>query len=116
MPDLQLFSSESIGCTTSAQVLPHDLGEQFMASGDDAITAALSDGERIVAMVGNIQDRTISTAFRLRDAGRTHTVRIYDSLKRGWLEPRRIGAQELEGGVTILMEPKGFHMIELRPE
>lgn len=116
MPDLQLFSNEQIDCAAPVHVLPHDLDERFMASGDDAITAALGDGERIVAMVGNIQDRTISTAFRLRDASRTHTVRIYDSLKRGWLEPRRIGAQELEGGVTILMEPKGFHVIELRPE
>jgi glycogen debranching enzyme len=116
IPELTLFSSERVECSTPVQVLPHDLSERFMASGDDAITAALGDGERIVGIVGNIQDRTVSTAFRLREARRAYTARIYDSLKRAWLEPRRLSAQELEGGVTTAMEPKGFHVIELRPE
>lgn len=43
-------------------------------------------------------------------------MRVYDSLKRGWLEPRAVSREELEGGVTILLEPKGFHVIELHRE
>lgn len=116
MPELRLWSSEPIECTTKSEVLPHDVSVRFLASGDDAITAALQDGDRIVGIVGNIQDRTVTTAFRLRDAGGPHTMRVYDSLKRGWLESRVVSAEDLEGGVTTLLEPKGFHVIELRRE
>ncbi|HKU68224.1 MAG TPA: hypothetical protein VJP85_10645 [Candidatus Baltobacteraceae bacterium] len=116
-PQLQLWSSERINCTPEADVLPHDLSERFTASGDDAITAALSDGNRIVCLVGNLQHRTVSSAIRLRDAqARSYGMRIYDSLEGTWLEARRVRGDELEGGVAIRLEPSGFHVIELRPE
>lgn len=115
-PDLTMWCNEPIECTTKCDILPEDVSERFLASGDDAITAALSDGSRIMGIVGNIQDRTITTAVRLRGAGASYAMRVYDSLKRGWLEPRSVSAQELEGGVTTLLEPNGFHVIELRRE
>ena len=115
-PDLQAWSSESIECTPQAHVLPQDVSERFLASGDDAITAALSDGRRIVGLVGNTQDRTITTAFRLRGIEGAHVMRMYDSLERRWLDSRRIEAAELEGGVTVLLEPHGFHIVELHRE
>lgn len=114
-PELRLWSSEPIECSTQSDVLREDVSERFLASGDDAITAALRDGSRIVAIVGNVQDRTVTTAVRLRDAGTTYVMRVYDSLKRGWLEPRTVSANELEGGVTTSLEPKGFQVIELTP-
>jgi hypothetical protein len=111
-----LWSSERIDCTPQAEVLPHDLSSDVMSSGDDAITAALGDGERIVALVGNIQHRTVTSAVRVRNPRADgYTMRVYDSLKGDWLESRRVRADELEGGVSIRLEPSGFHVIELRP-
>jgi glycogen debranching enzyme len=115
-PELRLWSNERIASSTPSEVLPQDVSERFLASGDDAITAALSDGSRIVGIVGNIQDRTVTTAVRLRGADGSYMMRVYDSLKRDWLEARPVSADELEGGVTTLLEPKGFHVIELRRE
>jgi glycogen debranching enzyme len=115
-PELRLWSSERIDCTPQAEVLPHDLSSDVMSSGDDAITAALGDGERIVALVGNIQHRTVTSAVRVRNPRADgYTMRVYDSLKGDWLESRRVRADELEGGVSIRLEPSGFHVIELRP-
>jgi hypothetical protein len=116
IPDLQLWSNVPIESTTPVQILPDDVSDRFMASGDDAITAALGDSTRIVGIVGNIQDRSITTAFRLRDAGGPYAMRAYDSLRGAWLDPRTVSADELEGGVTCVLEPLGFHVIELRPE
>jgi mannosylglycerate hydrolase MGH1-like protein len=116
MPELRMWCNEPIECSAQSEILPEDVSERFLASGDDAITAALSDNNRIVGIVGNIQDRTITTAVRLRDAGAPHVMRVYDSMKRGWLEPRTLSADELAGGVTTILEPNGFHVIELRRE
>jgi hypothetical protein len=116
MPELRLWCNERIECSTDSEILPEDVSDRFLASGDDAITAALSDGRRIVGIVGNIQRRTVTSAIRLRDAGAPHVMRVYDSLKRDWLEPRTVSAEELEGGVTTILEPNGFHVIELRRE
>jgi hypothetical protein len=114
-PDLRLWSSEEIDCMPQADVLPKDVSDRLMASGDDAIVAALADDARIVGLVGNIQHRTVTSAIRLRDAGAgSYTMRKYDSLKRAWLEPETVRGEALEGGVTIRLEPNGFHLIELR--
>lgn len=115
-PDLRLWCNEPIDCSTQCEVLPDDVSERFLASGDDAITAALSDGNRVVGIVGNIQDRTITTAVRLRDVQGPHVMRVYDSLKRDWLEPRTVSPEELEGGITRVLEPNGFHLLEFRRE
>lgn len=116
-PELQLWSSERINCMPQPDVLPQDVSDRFMASGDDAITAALSDGDRILGLVGNIQHRSITSAIRLREPkSGPYTMRSYDSLQRKWLEPRSISAEQLEGGVTIRLEPSGFHVIDLRPQ
>ena len=114
-PELQAWSSEPIECTPGVEVLAQDVSERFLASGDDAITAALSDGRRIVGLVGNTQDRSITTAFRLRDVEGGRVMRMYDSLK-GWNESRRVETGELEGGVTVSLEPHGFRLVELMPE
>jgi hypothetical protein len=112
-----LWSTEHISCTPQAEVLPYDLSTDVMSSGDDAITAALGDGERIVALVGNIQHRTVTSALRVRNArSGSYEMRVYDSLKGDWLETRRVRGEELEGGVSIRLEPSGFHVIELHPE
>ncbi len=113
MPELCLWSSESIECITQGEVLPDDLSERFLASGDSAITTALGDGDRIVALLGNLEDRTTTTAVRLLEARGAYDMRCYDSLKHGWQERREVSREEMEGGVTIVLEPKGFHVIEL---
>jgi glycogen debranching enzyme len=115
-PELRLWSNTSIECNTPSDVLPEDVSDRFLASGDDAITAALSDGSRTIALVGNIQERTVTSAIRLREAADSQVMRVYDSLKRGWMEPRSISADELEGGVTTVLEPYGFQLFEFRRE
>ncbi|HEY9180824.1 MAG TPA: hypothetical protein VIO32_08890, partial [Candidatus Baltobacteraceae bacterium] len=115
-PELTAWSNVEIDCSPQAHVLSEDVSDRFLTSGDDAVTAALAGEGRIVGLIGNTQDRTVTTAFRLRDAREAQIMRIYDSLNRAWLEPRRVSADELEGGVTVLLEPKGFHIVELRRE
>jgi hypothetical protein len=114
VPELRLWSSEEIECTAQAEVLPNEIAERFVASGDVAITCALGDDRRVVGLIGNTRDRTTTTAFRLQGAHGRYELRIYDSLRKSWLDSREVCAEELEGGVTALLEPNGFHMIELR--
>jgi glycogen debranching enzyme len=114
-PELRGWCNERLDCMPQADVLPYDVSDRFMASGDDAITAALGDGDRVVGLVGNIQHRTITSAVRLTGAKpANYSMRVYDSLKSAWLEPQHVRAEELEAGVMIRLEPSGFQVIELR--
>jgi|SRR5579884_3066882 len=113
VPELRLWCSVPVTCSTQSEVLPDDVSERFLASGDEAITAALAGGDRIVGVIGNVQNRTVTSAVRLLDAGSAHTMRAYDSLRRQWSEPRVVSADELQGGITVLLEPSGFQLIEL---
>jgi glycogen debranching enzyme len=114
VPELQLWSNQEIESTAPCEVLADEIGDRFFASGDDAITCGLGNGRRFVGLVGNTRDRTTTTAFRLQGLDGRYGMRVYDSLRRSWLDSREISNDELEGGVTVLLEPKGFRVIELR--
>ncbi len=113
-PDLQLWSNAQLDCTPAPRVLPRDESDRFVASGDDAITAALGDGRHIVGILGNIQHRTVTTAFRLRDAKGRYAMRVYDSLKGDWVDAQTVSADDLNDGITSVLAPNGFHVVELR--
>ena len=114
LPEAHVYSTFDFETDLPLEVLPQDLSDRFQSSGDAVRSAALGDGERIVAIVGNTEDRTITTAMRLKDAGRRYTLRVFESLQRRWSEARAIDGRELEGGMSLRLEPKGFHVIELR--
>lgn len=116
VPELTVWCNEEIASTPQSNVLRDDVSERFLASGDDCITTALGDGARILGLVGNMADRSTTTAARLGDAAESYVMRTYDSLKSKWSDERRVSRDELEGGVTMVLEPRGFHLIELRPE
>ncbi|HLI96758.1 MAG TPA: hypothetical protein VKT72_11825 [Candidatus Baltobacteraceae bacterium] len=116
IPQAQVWSNQQFDSEVPIDVLADDASEQFQCSGDAVRGAALRDGNRVIALAGNTEDRTVTTAFRLRDANGSYRMRIYDSLYRAWLEPRSVSAEELEGGVAMLLEPKGFQIIEFHRE
>jgi hypothetical protein len=113
IPHTQVWSNEQFESDLPIHVFAEDVSELLQCSGDAVRCAALRDGNRVVALAGNTEDRTVTTAVRLRDADGTYRLRLYDSLRRDWLEPRNVSAEELQGGVTILLEPKGFQIMEL---
>ncbi len=113
IPQAQVWSNQRFDCELPMEVLEDDVSEQFQCSGDAVRGAALRDGNRVIAFAGNTEDRTITSAIRLKNAGGVYRMRIYDSLYRAWLEPRQVKAEDLEGGIMMSLEPKGFQLIEL---
>jgi glycogen debranching enzyme len=113
MPHAQVWSNQRFDSELPIAIFAEDISERVQCSGDAVRCAALRDGDRIAALAGNTEDRTVTTAIRLQNAEGSYRMRCYDSLRRDWLEPRTVSAEELESGVTILLEPKGFQLIEL---
>ncbi len=114
-PEMQAWSNQAFDSNVNVEVMAQDLSERVQTSGDDVLPIAVGDDTRIVALLGSTSDRTVTTAFRLREpqAG-SYDIRRYDSLKKSWHEGSRVKDAELAAGLTAIIEPKGFHLVEMR--
>jgi hypothetical protein len=113
VPELRIWTSLEVAAEVPAEHLRENMSDRVHCSGDDAITAALRDGSRIVALIGHMTDRAVTTAVRFRDVQGGFTCRRYDSMMSAWSERENITGNELARGVTLLLEPKGFQLVEL---
>ena len=111
-PELRLWSSLPVDGAFASTVLEEDMSDEVHCSGDDAVAGALRDGSRIVALVGNTTDRTVTTAVRFDGVRGQYAVRRYESMRGSWAVEEHRGAQ-LHNGLMLLLQPKGFELLEL---
>ncbi len=113
-PQLRIWSNLEADTEAPFEFFDEDISERVQASGDDALTAGFrrADG-RIAAFITNTSDRTITTALRIRDLDGKFSGRRFDSLQRAWSDDCAISGAELSKGMTMTIEPKGFHLMEL---
>lgn len=116
VPEPRVWSNQQFESSLPIETLAEDCSERVQCSGDAVRCIAVGDQARIVALVGNTSDRTVTTALRLRDAGGPWTIRAYDSLERRRLDEETVREHEIAGGVPIRLEPKGFRLVELHRE
>jgi len=114
VPELRVWMSADIAASAPAELLDEDISERVHCSGDDAISAALRDRSRIVALIGNMSDRAVTTAVRFRGLNGNFECRRYESMTQAWRPGESMSGHELARGVTVLLEPKGFQLFELQ--
>jgi hypothetical protein len=111
-PEQRLWSSANVDADCPCDVLGEDFSDRVSCSGDDAVSVALRDGSRIVVLVGNTSDRTITTALRMREVESDLTGRSYERIGGRWSE-ERLSSADLHSGIPFLIDPHGFRLYEL---
>ena len=114
-PELHVWSNERFEGCPNLEVLGEDKTSTLESSGDDVVPIAVGDSQRIMGLLGNTSDRTVTTAFRMRElADGTYHVRRFDNLRNAWEAHRELDAAELRRGLTVVVAPHGFHLVEVR--
>jgi len=116
-PDLKLYANFRFDQATPYEKYDEDVSDKVQSSDDATVTLALRRGREVTIFVGNTMIRTITTAVYLDlklDA--PYTVRSYSSLSQGWVESRMRDSRDLQNGLAVELDRKGFCVIELRPE
>jgi hypothetical protein len=114
MPEERIWTNEPFDCDRNIDVLADDMSESLQSSGDEVVPIAVGGEGRLTGLLGNTSDRTVTSAFRLRDVeDGTYRLRRFDSLASAWSEEQRT-ADELRHGLTTAIAPHGFHLLEMR--
>ncbi|MBC5801571.1 MAG: hypothetical protein GIX03_00850, partial [Candidatus Eremiobacteraeota bacterium] len=112
-PELRAYANRELDADFPCEVLDEDISERVQCSGGDAISLGFSSADRLVALVGNTNDRSITTALRIEDLDGTYVCKRFDSLEKAWLPEQTLEAKQLGRGITLLVAPRGFILFEL---
>jgi hypothetical protein len=119
MPDLRIFAN----FLSQADDIPHtvydeDISHSVRVTGDSVVAIGLQREQTLMIMVGSTSEETLATSVRLDCplAGQ-YQVRIYESLLGEWTGPDNLlPAAQLQRGITLQIERKGFCVVELMQE
>ncbi|HEY5426578.1 MAG TPA: hypothetical protein VIJ77_08525, partial [Candidatus Tumulicola sp.] len=108
-PELQVYGNFRFEGSAPTFVYDDDITSSAHAVGDYASCIALRKKDAIAILVGNATDRTIATAMRLSlplQGG--YALRTFNSLRREWVDEGEVTAAELQRGLALQLDRKGF--------
>jgi hypothetical protein len=117
-PELKLFANFHPQESDPYVALTDDLSDDVHVTGDAACALGLQQDGHVVLLVGNTEERTITTALRVtRDLPGSYRCRIYDSLVGRWItRDDLLTGERLRQGITVQVERKGFCLYDLQQE
>ncbi len=116
-PQQRLYTNFQFHQTTPYIAYDEDISERLHASGDSAAAIGLRKGEDLVLFAGNTTDRTVATALALKDKiSGTYGVRTFNSLRGEWVDDGVLRAGDIQRGIPLQLERKGFTVLELQQE
>ncbi|HEY9179423.1 MAG TPA: hypothetical protein VIO32_01810 [Candidatus Baltobacteraceae bacterium] len=95
-----------------------DISPVLHVTGEEAVVIGLRRKERIIILIGNTLDRTVTTALSLRDAqiDGMQRLRVYNSLRSEWVDAPQYQPEHLRVGYPIQIDRHGFCLLELTME
>ena len=116
-PDMRLYSNCAFHQPTPYVAYDEDVSENLHISGSAATAIALRRGDNFVVLVGNATERTVTTALRIdMELRGSYRMRSFNSLRGAWTDSGSLGADELQRGIALELERKGFWVVELEQE
>ncbi len=115
LPELRMFATHRFDQSMPYDAYDEDVTSDLQVMGEGVTAIGLRKGGHIAILVGNTSDRTVATALRLTGpivGG--YASRTFNSLRGEWLEWATLDPADLERGVPLQVERKGFCLIELR--
>ncbi len=117
LPELKIYSNFQFHQSTPYIAYDDDISDCLQISGHAAVGLALRQGENLVIFVGNTTEGMVTTAVRIHAGlSGSYRKRAFMSLRNDWIDGDLISAQELQRGIGVQLERKGFEVIELQQE
>jgi hypothetical protein len=117
--DIRIYTNFVAPTSVTPYVSYHeDISPLVHAAGDAICSVGLRQGQDLVIFVGNTAERTTTTSVRVRDGlSGSYCLRIYNSMLNEWIEhDGLITAEELERGLSVDLEQRGFSVLDLHQE
>ena len=117
VPELQVYTNFHFQQSASYLSYETDITSTLRIGGDAAVGLAFREDENLVLFAGNTSDRTVTTAIAVTDGlSGSYAMRFFNSLRGGWVEGLTVSAEELQCGMPVQLDRKGFCVFDLRQE
>lgn len=112
---LTVFASYPFDSIDNDHRYDADITPSLHVTGEEAVVIGLRRNGRIVILIGNTLDRTVSTALSMHEADLAGmgTLRVYNSLRSEWVERPDYTPDHLRIGYPIQVDRHGFCLLEL---
>jgi len=116
-PEIKMYSNFHFQQASPYTAYDREITEKITIGGDAAVGLALRQRQNMVLFVGNTTDRTLTTAIGVSDGlSGTYAMRVFNSMRGAWVEGAVVSARELESGIPVQVDRKGFCVFELHQE
>jgi hypothetical protein len=114
---LAVYANYPFDSVEAAYRFEDDISDSLRVTGEEAVVIGLAREDRVVILVGNTLDRTITTALSLTDgqARGLGKLRVYNSLRSEWTD-LQCSAEQLRVGYPMQVDRHGFCLLELSRE
>jgi glycogen debranching enzyme len=110
-----IYSTAPIKSEYDVSLFDRDVSDNVRVFSDSAAVIGLASEERIVILLGNTEENTVSipiTVEEVIDRSQTYKFRLYNSERRDWEAPVMRAGEGLTG-LAVQIEANGFRVIEL---
>jgi glycogen debranching enzyme len=118
LDDLSVYASYPFDSVPRACRYDEDISQALHVTGSEAVVIGLRRERRIVVLVGNTLDRTVTTALSLDhpDLESLGTLRVYNSMRSEWTGVPEYRPEHLRVGYPLQIDRHGFCLLELSTE
>lgn len=115
---LAVYSSYPFDSVDEACRYDQDVSDALHVTGEEAVVIGLQRDGRLVILIGNTLDRTVTTALSLDhpQLDRLRRLRAYNSLRSEWVDVPQYRPEHLRNGYPIQVDRRGFCLLELSME
>lgn len=115
---LTVYASYAFDCVGEERQYDEDISDALHVTGEEAVVIGLERKGRVVVLIGNTRDRTVTTALSLRhpQLDRMRKLRVYNSLRSEWVGVQAYRPEHLRVGYPIQIDRHGFCLLELSTE
>ncbi len=116
-PDMQTFTNFEVEGAAPTRVYHEALGDAVKVRGDHGCALGLRTDDELLLFAGNTVDQSLQTVLQVEAplTGR-YRVRRMDSVRRCWDDGDSVAAEQLAAGLPLRLEPRGFCLLEAKPE
>ena len=117
IPETTLYTNFELQSENAARQYEEDITHTLTVGTDSVCTIGFAGKDGLAIFAGNTSLQTANTSIRLSGhAGSTYSVRRFDSLLGRWRNTGPLSGEEMEKGIVVQIEHKGFVLLELVKE
>lgn len=115
-PELTMYANFRFSNSMPYEAYDDDVTDELLETASEEVTAiALRRDNDTVLFAGNTADRTVQSSIRFKhNVHGTFAVRIYSSMRGEWVDSAPVTGAQLEHGMALQIDRRGFCVIELR--